>query len=48
VAPSAKRGASLFRERNGLRQVVTALAETAPRGLAMRDVGVMTVERYDR
>jgi hypothetical protein len=47
VGPQAKAGASLFRERGGLRQVVTALRDTAPNGLAMRDSGVMTVDRYD-
>lgn len=37
VAPAAARGASLFREQDGIRQVITALQEAAPQGLAMRD-----------
>lgn len=37
VAPAAARGASLYREHNGIRQVITALSGAAPQGLAMRD-----------
>lgn len=47
VGPLAKRGASLLREQAGLRQVVTALRETSPNGLAFKDTGVITVDRYD-
>jgi hypothetical protein len=47
VAPIATSGASMYREQNGIRQVVTALSETAPRGMAIKDIGVMTVQRYD-
>jgi hypothetical protein len=47
VAPQAKTGASMFRAQAGLRQVVTTLRDTAPNGLAIRDSGVMTVDRYD-
>lgn len=47
IAPVATSGASLLREQNGVRQVVTALQEASPRGLAMSDRAVTTVERYD-
>lgn len=47
VAPLAERGASLLREQGGVRQVVTALQDTTPNGLAVRDVGAMTVQRFD-
>lgn len=47
AAPHARAGASLYREQNGLRQVVTALSETKPNGLVVKDTGVITVDRYD-
>lgn len=47
VAPDAKSAASLFRERNGMRHVVTAISDTAPRGMVMGDRAVTTIERYD-
>lgn len=37
VAPAASRGASLFREADGIRQVITALSDAQPQGLAVRD-----------
>jgi len=47
AAPIARSGASMFRERNGIKQVVTSLSETAPRGLVVKDTGVITIDRYD-
>jgi hypothetical protein len=37
VAPAAERGASLFRERDGMRQVITALQGATPQGIAIGD-----------
>jgi hypothetical protein len=47
VAPISQSGASMFRERNGIRQVVTAMQQAAPRGMAVGDSAVITVSRYD-
>ncbi len=37
VAPTAERGASLFRERDGIRQIITALQGATAQGLAVGD-----------
>jgi hypothetical protein len=37
VAPAAERGASLFRELDGMRQVITALQGATPQGIAIGD-----------
>lgn len=49
VAPEASSGASLYRARDGMHQVVTALeGRGQARGVAMRDRAVVTVERHDQ
>lgn len=47
VAPQAASAASLYREQNGLRQVVTALSQSRPQGLAFSDSVTVTVQRFD-
>lgn len=47
VSPAAESAASMYRERRGMRQVVTAMRGTSPRGLALGDSAVVSVERYD-
>jgi len=37
VAPKASHGASLFREQDGLRQIITSLSDASPQGLAVGD-----------
>lgn len=47
IAPSAVSGASLYRDRNGLRQIVTTLRGAQERGLAMGDKVSCAVYRHD-
>lgn len=46
-APAAAGGASLYRNENGLKQVLTALAGATERGLAIGDKAECTVIRHD-
>jgi len=49
VAPTATTGASMFRQHDGLHQVVTTLAGGGQaRGLAIQDVAKVTVIRHDQ
>lgn len=45
VAPAAEGGASLFRERNGIRQIITALGGATKQGLAVGDRAAARVYR---
>lgn len=45
VAPSATAGASLFREQNGIRQIITSLQNPTAQGLAMGDRASARVTR---
>ncbi|HET6631530.1 MAG TPA: hypothetical protein VFG73_02325 [Rhodanobacteraceae bacterium] len=47
VAPSAKRGASMYRAEDGSRRIVTTLAGTSARGLAFADSATSTITRHD-
>lgn len=47
IAPSAVSGASLYRDANGLRQIVTALRGSQERGLAIGDKVGCAVYRHD-
>lgn len=47
IAPSADGGASLYREQDGMRQVITALMGARERGVAIGDKAECTVIRHD-
>lgn len=46
-APAADGGASVFRDRNGVRQIITTLQASSPRGMAMGDRLDCEVIRHD-